>query len=68
MFQECFKGVPRKIEGCFNRVLSGFQIHLKKVQRVFEENFKCTCRKFQGSFMEVSAVFQGGLNSGLRDI
>ena len=27
----CFKGVLRKIQGCFNGVLSGFQVYLKEV-------------------------------------
>ena len=35
-FQESFKGVSRKIEGCFNGVLSGFQGCLKEVQWVCE--------------------------------
>ena len=45
VFQGCFKGVPRKfffsrkIEGCFNGVLSGFQACLNEVEWVFEGSF-----------------------------
>ena len=35
MFQVCFKGVPRKILGCF-----------KEVSRVFQESFKDVSSKF----------------------
>ena len=46
MFQESFKGVSRKIEGCFNGVLSGFQECLEEVEWVFEESFQGVSRKF----------------------
>ena len=52
VYQERFKGVSRKIEWCFKRILIGFQGYLKKVQREFQE------RVFQGSFKGVSRKFQ----------
>ena len=50
MFQESFKGVSKKIEGCSNGVLCGFQRCLKEVQWVFEESSKGVSRGFQRSF------------------
>ena len=58
MFQGRFKGVPRKfffsrkIEGCFNGALSGFQGCLKKVQGAFERSFKGVLGVLQDSFLE----------------
>ena len=65
MFQESFKGVSRKIEGCFKGDFSGFQGYLKEVQRnyrevskVFQGSLKGVLRRFLGCFKEVSRVFQ----------
>ena len=49
MFQDSFKGVSRKIEGCFNGVLSGVQGGLKKGQWMFKGSFKAVSRKFSGN-------------------
>ena len=58
MFQESFRGVSRKIEGCFNGVLRVFQGYFKEVLRVIQGSFNGVLRKFQGycklSFQEVS--------------
>ena len=74
MYQESFKGVSMKNEGCFNGGLSGFQGCLKKIQwgvargsqgcvfevlRVFQGSSKDVTRKFQGSLKGVSRKFQG---------
>ena len=40
MCQESVKGVVRNIEGCFNGVLSWFQVFMKEVQRVLQGGFK----------------------------
>ena len=52
MFQESFKRVSWKIQGCF-----------KEVSRVFQGGFKGASRKCQGCFMKVSGrrKFQGCL-------
>ena len=52
VLQRSFKGVSRRIKGCFNGGLSGFQGCLKEVQWVFEE-------EFQKCFKEVLRVLQG---------
>ena len=49
MFQGSFKGISRKIKGCFNEVLSGFQGCLKESEWVFEGLSKV----FQGCFKKV---------------
>ena len=57
MFQESFKGVVRNIEGCFNGVLSWFQVFMKEVQRVLEGSFKVlkeVSRKFCVVFRKFS--------------
>ena len=36
VFQESFQDFSRKIERCFNGVLSGFQEYLNEVEWVFE--------------------------------
>ena len=59
MFQESFKGVSRKNEGCFNGYSSGFQGCLKEVQWVFEESFKDGSRMFKGGFKGVSKKIEG---------
>ena len=46
VLQESFNGVSRRINGCFNDVLSGFQWHLKEVQCVFTGSFKGVSRIF----------------------
>ena len=46
VLQWSIRGVTRKIKGCFNGVLSGFQGCLKVAQWVFEESFKGVSRKF----------------------
>ena len=38
--QGSFKGISRKIKGCFNEVLSGFQGGLKDVEWVIEGVFQ----------------------------
>ena len=45
MFQKSLKAASKKIEGCFNGVLSGFQGCLKEIQWMFEENFEVVSRK-----------------------
>ena len=42
MFQESFKGVYRKVQGCF-----------QEVSRVFKESFKSVSSKFQGNIKGV---------------
>ena len=59
MFQESLKGDSRKIEGCFNGVLSGIQTCLQEVQWVFEESIKSVARMFQGSFKGVLTKIEG---------
>ena len=73
MLQGSFKDVSRKIEGCFNGVLSGSQWCLKEVQWVFarkiEECSKGHLRVIQGRFKaqgylkEVQMVFQGSFKN-----
>ena len=58
MFQESFMGVSRKIEGCFNGVLSVFQGYLKEVQWVFEESFKGVSR-WRGVSRDLQGNFTG---------
>ena len=36
VFPDSFKGVSRKIEGCFKGYFRGFQGYLNEVQRSFE--------------------------------
>ena len=54
-----FKGVSKKIEGCFKGDFSGVQGYLKEVQRnfgevskVFQRSLKGVLRKFLGCFKE----------------
>ena len=64
MFQESFKGVSRKfkgasmnMEGCLIGVLSGFQVYMKEVQRVFQGRFKGMYQEnFKKAFMGVLNV------------
>ena len=63
LFHESFRGVSRKfkavsrnIEGCLILVLSGFQVYMKEVQRVFQERFKVM---YQENFKK---AFKGVLN------
>ena len=51
MFQESFKGVSRKIEGCFNGVLREIQGCLKEFQWVFKARFQ---RCFKNVLKELS--------------
>ena len=59
LFQGGLRGVPRicffsrKIEGCFNGVLSGFQACLNEVEWVFEGSFQSVSRMFSGHFKGV---------------
>ena len=62
VFQESFKGVSRKIEGGFHRLLGWF----KWGSRVFEKSWKTITGKFQGNLkgcskevFSVSKKFQG---------
>ena len=61
VFEGSLKGVSRKIEGCFNEVLSGFLRSLKEVQWVFEGSFK-------GCFKEVLRAFQTRLRGVPREL
>ena len=45
VFQKIFEGFSRKLGGCINGVLNGFQGCLKEVQWVFWESFKGVSRK-----------------------
>ena len=62
MFQVCFKGVSRKIAGCLNGILYGFQRCVKK--------FKGLLVNFHGGFKrvfkKVSRVFHGRLHFQLE--
>ena len=54
-------GESRKIEGCFNKIVCGFQRCLK--------GFNVCFRKvFQGCFKEVVRVFQGRLKGVLMKL
>ena len=78
MFQGCFKDVSRvfkessffsrKIEGCFNGVLSGFRACWNKVEWVFEGSFQGVSRMFQGRFKAVWRKIEGSSESPLRVI
>ena len=57
-FSKSVKVVSRKIERCFNGVLSGFQVYMKEVQRVFEGSFKYVLRKFQGNLRKFQLCFK----------
>ena len=59
--EDCFKGVSRKSEGCFNGVLCGF-LRFKGSSR----SLKHVSRKFSGCFQEVLRVFQGSFKVGSR--
>ena len=48
MLQGSLKGISKKIEECFNGVLSGFQGCFKEVLEVFQETFKGDSRELQG--------------------
>ena len=58
MFQECFKGVSRKIEGYIKAVF-------KKVLMIFERSSKSVW-KLTWCFKEVSKEFKGSLKTGSR--
>ena len=73
MFQECFKGVSRVLQGGFKSVLRVFQECFESVSRVSHKKFKKVSKgplsKFQGgfqegfkdvsrTFIELSSVFQ----------
>ena len=70
MFLGCFKDVSRKIEVCFNGVLSGFQGNLTEgcsesplrgIQgsfKVYKRSLKGVSRQFQRCFNKVSSVFK----------
>ena len=55
VFYKSFKGVSRKIEGCFRGVFSGLQGYLKEFQR---KSFKFA-RVFQESLKDVLKIFLG---------
>ena len=75
MFEESFKNVPRQIfgcskevlwvlqwrKGCFTGVLSGFQVYLKIIERVFEGSFNGVSRKTEGCSERPLKVIQGNL-------
>ena len=52
-----FKGVSRKLQGCFHEVLRVFTKSLKSVSRKFKGCFKEVLRVFQESFRENSWLF-----------
>ena len=54
MYQESFKGVTRKIEGCLKGVLSVIQVGFKVIRNKFKENFRDIAKVFQGCFKEIS--------------
>ena len=59
MFKESFKGVSRKIKGCFNGVLSEFQGCLQEVEWVFETDNLVMLKSFLlHQQRQVSKVFQ----------
>ena len=53
VFQESHTGDSRKIEGCFDGVLSGIHRCFQEVKWVFAESFKVVSRMFQESFKGV---------------
>ena len=59
-FPGCFKGFPKKIEGCLERVLMVFHGYFssKVVSRKFRGCFKKVSRMFQGRFKSVSKEFK----------
>ena len=59
-FPGCFKGFPKKIEGCLERVLMVFHGYFssKVVSRKFHGCFKKVSRMFQGRFKSVSKEFK----------
>ena len=69
IFQESFKGIPRKIERSFkvvsvvSRVFERshreFQRSFKGVSRKFDNCFKVIFRKVQGYLKEIKMKFQG---------
>ena len=60
----CFKGVSRKIEGCLNGILYGFQRCVKK----FNGCLRKVSKVFQACFKEGLRVFEGRLRDVLRGI
>ena len=58
MFQGSINGVSRKIEGCSNRLLSGFQGCLKEFQWVLREVLKVFHGSFKGVSMKFSRCFK----------
>ena len=64
VFPDSFKGISRKIKGCFNGVLSGFQGCLKESEWVFEGVSKV----FQGCFKEVLGVFRETFKGDSREL
>ena len=61
MFRKYFKGVSKKIEGCFDpRKLQGY---LKEVQRMFQGSFKDILRNFKVCLEKVSSEFQENFKS-----
>ena len=58
MFQESYFFL-RKIEGCFNGVLSGVQAFLNEVEWVFEGSFQSVSRMCLGRFKGVSRKIVG---------
>ena len=66
VFQECFKGISREIEGHFKTVLWGFHGYLKEVKEVCQGSFHVFSRKFQRSAEGVLRVFHGSGKGVLR--
>ena len=68
VFQGSFKGVPRKILGCFKEVSRVFQESFKGVSSEFQGSFKDFLRKCQGYLKRVVSVFQENFNKNVKSV
>ena len=66
MLQNSLKGASRKIEWCFDGVLSGF--HLKEVHWLFKGSFKDVSKKFSGCFKGSSERPLRGIQGSFKGI
>ena len=54
MFQGSFKGIPTKIEGCFQIPPRELQVSVsKRSSNVFQVSFKAVLKTFYGSFKSI---------------
>ena len=60
----CFKGVSRKIEGCLNGILYGFQ----RCEKKFNDCLREVSKMFYGCFEKVFREFQGTWRGVLGDL